>query len=308
MSTIIQLLEQYPALTPSERSAVDARLEGQPEWAEAWAEARRLAAFADALDVTARDVARAAVDRRMGYAVPDAEAIDRAIAADPALAAEAARVSARLGEVETAAEDPIARFERLSGLTVPTPSSTSESSPSEGSTAVRPLLTPRPAARRLRLAPLAAAAGVLIVVYGGLFVVSASSVSPRQQVAALSEVETTVPDALRGPGALADADDLADALGPIDDARRSTLGLFPRYDADALDEAADALAAVARDADPRSWVSQEARLALGRVLVQQGRDAEAVRVLGGLVREGSYRASLARRLLDFVRTENTEAD
>ena len=52
---------------------------------------------------------------------------------------------------------------------------------------------------------------------------------------------------------------------------------------------------------PTSWIAQEARLAQGRVLLHLGRDAEAARVLGGLVEQGSYRGSVARRLLDALR-------
>ena len=122
-------------------------------------------------------------------------------------------------------------------------------------------------------------------------------------MAALGEVEAIPPPVLRGTKGPSAADRLTPALEAVAAARRSTLGLFPRYDEAALDEAAAALAAVAADADPRSMASQEARLALGRVRLHQGRDAEAARVLGGLVAQGSYRASVARRLLDYIRAQ-----
>ena len=150
--------------------------------------------------------------------------------------------------------------------------------------------------RRGRLARRGAAVLLVLgLVYAGLGAASALSRSPRQQVAALGEVE-----ALAGPAG-PEAERLAAAARAVRRARRSTLGLFPTYDAAGLDAAADALAAAAEGADGRSWVSQEARLALGRVLLYRARDAEAARVLGGLVREGGYRGPAARRLLDIVR-------
>ena len=304
MPEITDLLDQYPSLTLDERLAVDARVRDQAEWAEAWAEARQLAMLADALDITPEDVARAAVDRRMGNDVPDAEAVDRALASDTALAAEAARTAARLDALDAASADPVARFERLSGLLLDPPTSAPQPAtprPPRAGSRLRPLL------RRLQLVPLAAA-GLLVALYGSLLTLSSTSDTPRQQVAALSEIETAVPDVLRGPDAISGSDQLAEALATIEDARHSVLGLFPRYDGEDLNAAAPELADVVRGADPRSWVSQEARLALGRVLVYQGRDTEAARVLGGLVREGSYRASAARRLLDFVRSPAAQAD
>ncbi len=291
MSDIVSLLDAYPTLSPPERAAADLRLRDLPEWAEAYAEARRLAALVDAATAPpdADDVARATVGRRMG----------RALAAFPDMAAETDRVEARLRELEAGVEDPIARFERLTGSTLPeAPALGGDSLPG------RARLDRSPAAPARRRAPRwVAAVAAVTVAYAVVLAVSTAAVPERARVAGLSEIETVTPPVLRGPDRAADSEQLARALGAVRDARRSTHGLFPHYDAARLDAAADSLATVARQADPTSWVSQEARLAWGRVLVYRGRDAEAARVLGGLVEQGSYRGSAARRLLDALRDE-----
>ncbi|PAP76089.1 hypothetical protein [Rubrivirga marina] len=293
MTDIALLLDDYPALSPDERAAVDARVAGRPEWAEAHAEARRLAAFVDA--ATDRDDRpERAVARRFGSPLLDSASGERAEGDDA--------IDARLDAIAAEAEDPLRRYERLTGHVLgdtPAPGGDSASGPLT-------LLEPAPARPRLRLvraSTWAAAAAVLLGAYGGLFTVSAALVPERAQVAALGEIEADPPPVLRGDEAVPEADRLAAALGAVDEARRSTLGLFPTYDAATLDAAAAEIEAVVEEADATSWASQEARLALGRILLYRGRDAEAVRVLGTLVEQGSYRGADARRLLDFVRRD-----
>lgn len=141
-------------------------------------------------------------------------------------------------------------------------------------------------------------AALLAVAYGSFWIASAASLSERQRVADLGELSARDAAALSDP----QAGRLAEAVRTVEGARRSTLGLWPRYDGDALDAAARVLAEVVAEASPETSASQEARLALGRVLVLRERDAEAARVLGSLVRQGGYRAPEARRLLDWIRT------
>ncbi len=92
------------------------------------------------------------------------------------------------------------------------------------------------------------------------------------------------------------------ALDAVVEAEDAPLALFPAYDSTALNAAAADLARLVAVAGPHTPVSQEGRLALGRIRLYQARDAEAARVLGSLVRQGGYRGPEARRLLDFIRT------
>jgi len=145
-------------------------------------------------------------------------------------------------------------------------------------------------------------AAALLVAYGGLAAVSAAQQTDRARLADLADLASYAPIATRGAGADPLAERLDAALDGVDDARRTTLGLFPRFDSARLDAVAVDLAGISSAADPASSVSQEARLALARVRLHQGRDGEAVRLLAALVGEQSYRAAEARRLLDAVRT------
>ena len=302
MTDITTLLDAYPALSAAERAQVDARLADLPEWAGALAEAHRLADLVDAATapIDADALARHAVDRRMGLASDD-DAIAEARARDPELDAEAERIEAHLRDLEAGAEDPLRRYERLTGLFF-------SEAPAVGgdSLAARPLLdrppAPPPRTTRWRAPRWLAAAAVLLVAYGAAFAVSTATQPERARVAALTDIDAVPPSVLRGGDpADAQAEELTEALDAVHGARRSVLGLFPTYDAEALTAAAARLGTIADQAGPTSWIAQEARLAQGRVLLHLGRDAEAARVLGGLVEQGSYRGSVARRLLDALR-------
>ena len=304
--TLDERLDAYPLLPPDERAAVAREAAAHPEWAARLADAQALAATLDVAApsaVTAADVARRETDRLLGHATPDADRIDAAIAADTALAAEAERVRARLAVLAATAEPPAAQFARL---TAAAPAPTDDRR-------VRRAVADRVAGDRAPAAPVRAqrtagfrrvlvAASVCVVAYTAALVGSSATRPERDRVADLREL-SFAPSAMRGDGDSAEAARLADALKAVDDARQTTLGLFPRYDANALTAAANELAAVAASAEPASAVAQEARFALGRVRLQQGRDDEAARLLGALVRDGSYRAPEARRLLDWIRAQ-----
>ncbi|WP_412061558.1 hypothetical protein [Rubrivirga sp. IMCC45206] len=289
-------LDEFPALSPAERAEIERALAGRPDLADALDEARRLAALVDAARARP-DPGQSVVGRRLGLD-------GLSMPADPEAAARLAR---RIDALDADAEDVVARFERLTGRTLPplatddTPAAEARPSPEAPLRTLVDRPPARPARARWRRASTwARAAAVLLVGYGALFLASQASVPERAQIAALGEIAVDEP-ALRSADPAPDADRLIAAAQAVRDARRSTLGLFPSYDATALDAAAADLADLADAADRRTWVSQEARLALGRVLLHRGRDADAARVLGDLVEQGGYRAPVARRLLDAVR-------
>ena len=292
MTDLDRLLDDYPALSPDERAHADRRLAKHPERAAEWADARRLAERLDAArpdpggDLPGDDLARRAVERRMR-----GQALD-----EPGDNPESARVEARLDQFESQAEDPVARFERMTGRALGSP--TSGPGPAGGdSVSARPFVLTVPA-RRSRVPSVSGVVAVLAAVYGGLWIASAQSATPRDRLADLGGIEAQSPP---GAGAERAAESLAGASQSVRDARQSTLLLFPRYDPAGLDAAAGMLAEVASGAGAATWVSQEARLSLGRVHLARQRDLDAARVLGGLVREGGYRAPAARRLLDAIR-------
>ena len=330
MSPLSDRLDDYAALPPDDRAALDREAAASPADAALLADARR---FADLLDAAARvggtvspdDLAAYLTDRALGLVPDDADRIAAALAADPGLRAEADAMQAHL-DVLGAAEDPLAQFERLSGQRLAGPldaapdaatpaaetpaaetSAASRREPARlvGRSPDRAAATP-PRKRLVSARRVLVAAAFVVLAYGGLFAASAVTSGPqteRERVADLPDLASYAAPTLRGTPGDPLAARLDAALDAVAGARRTTLGLFPRTDGAALDAASNDLAALIAEANAGSTVSQEARLALARVRLHQSRDDEAVRLLGGLVQEQSYRATEARRLLDFIRTQ-----
>ena len=269
MTDLALLLDLYPALSPEERLGVEARVAAAPEWAEALDEAQRFAALLDAAGPRP--------------APPPAGGDGQA--ADPE--DEAERDAARLRALLAHVEDPARKFERLTGRSLP--------SPPEPPAPPRPVDGDRGRAGRWVAGVVAGAA----VLWGGVAAASSAATPERTRVADVAALAHVGP--IPSGGADRVVARLGRALDEATQARRFAPGQPPQYDADALASAATDLAWIAARAEPGSAVAQEARLAQGRVLLQLGRDADAARALGALVREGGYRAPEARRLLDWVR-------
>lgn len=294
MPDLTHRLDVFPALSPDERAALarEVAASGDAALTAALAEAEAFAALLDAA-AAPPDLAQHLADERLGHATDPALAAR--IARDPALRAEAERIGTRLDALAAASEDPVAQFERLSGHTL------------KVARVERPRAADRPAApasrsarvSRLRLVRgLAVAAAVCIAAYAGLSAVSGARLSEPARVADLDAALDYRTPTLRGgadPGA-----PLADAIDGLAEARHTTLGLFPRYDAAGLDAAATELDRVAEAAGAGSSVQQEALLTLARVRLYQERYAEAAAPLRRLVALGDYAAPEARRLLDYV--------
>lgn len=260
--------------------------------------------------VTADDVARRETDRALGHTTRDAARIDAAVAADADLAAEAERVRERLRRLGEEMESPAAQFARLTGRTLDATEATRAvpAAPPRRAHGRQTFVSDRAAAapprqHRMRaVRRVLVSACVVLVAYGGAAAVSSQQRPERARMASLNELTDWTPPQTRGD-ADADAEALAVALEQVDDARRTTLGLFPRYEREELDAAASELRELATRADASTSVGQEARFALARVRLYQARDADAARLLGALVRDGSYRAPEARRLIDWIRAQ-----
>ena len=288
---------------------MDAYVAANPEWADALDEARQLAALLDRhrSGTSPVDVAEAVAGEALGQS-PRPE-VDDALAADPALQAHADTVRQRIDELAAEMEDPVSQFERLTGraaspLTLVTTGAlpdrqANSGRPRAGDRAPEPTVRPgRP--RMAWMRPLMVAAAVVVVAYSGLFVVSTQTLTDRDRLADLASLSDYEPLRLRG-GEADDLDTRLDvALDGVDDARRSTLGLFPRYDEAALDEVATDLEDIVSAAAPNSSVHEEALFALARVRFAQEREAPARAALDALVEGGRARAPEARRLLDAL--------
>ncbi len=287
MTDIATRLTEYPALAPDQRGEVDAYVADHPEWVEQHAEAQAFAALLDA-------ALEGGVDGQAPEGPPGREESPDAVG-----------FRERHDDL-AATEDPVRKFERLTGRSLDPVPGVGGNGQARG----LPAAPDRPAARaagRARLVPrwVPAMVAVLVVAYGGLYALSSASISERAQLAALGELSEYAAPTLRGADDPQDLSARLDAaLDHVDEARESTLGLYPRYDDAALTAVAADLGAISTEAEPGTSVAQEARLALGRVYLYLGRDGDAARVLGTLVREGGYRASAARRLLDYIRAQD----
>lgn len=299
MSSLSDRLDAYDALSPDARAdlarAVDAS--GDAGLRERLRQEEALDALV-AAGSPAFDVAAYVTDRRLGRPIDLAS--EARIAADPALSAEAARVDARLDAMADGMEDPIAKLERMTGHRV-----TPTAAGARGRAADRRAAPATRAARigRMRLVRgLAVAAAFVVAAYGGLALVSGAALPERARVADLDAALEYRQPTLRGDAAADPGAPLVAALDRLDAARTSTLGLFPRYDARALDDVAAELRRVADDAaaDRQSAVRQEALLTLGRVRLYQDDREAAARVLREVVAMGDYAAPEARRLLDYA--------
>lgn len=273
-------LREYPALTAAERAEVDALAASRPDLHDAWTEARALAAVLDAAR-SPDDLASQVVDEHLGIGRDAPPAPDE---------------RAALERIAEDLEDPLAQFERLTGHTLPPPL---EDHSGDGRPTDRParLAADRGAVHaRPRLARRFALSVVALVgLYGAAFATSSLTTPERVRVAEVSDVST----AFRPVRGAELSDRYATAVALLEDAQTSTLGLFPRTDADALDAAADAFAEIAREA-PDDGFGKEAALALGRIRLLQGRDEEARVALDAVMAQGGYRAPDAARLLDYL--------
>ncbi len=325
MNSLSERLDTYAALPPEERAVIEHEVaaSGSTAAAAALAAAQSLARVLDAAarpgaSVTDDDLAAYLADQSLGLTPHDPDRIEAALADDDSLRARADAMRARLGLLDSHTPDePLGdRFERLFGHglpaegapdTAPAEAPHTRRTPERPAAAARPAAAPPRARRRMVTRALAVVGALAVVAYGGLYQFGPQlQNSPEERVriavADLADLPSYAPMVTRGAETDALAERLDAALDAVADARRTTLGLFPRYDEDRLSAAATDLAALVGASTPSTSVSQEARFALARVRLHQHRDTEAVRLLGALVREQSYRAPEARRLIDFVRT------
>ena len=145
-----------------------------------------------------------------------------------------------------------------------------------------------------------------LVLYGALFAAGRLSQSKMERLAVVEEerlrVEGYGPGETR-PGASTAADSTGldqrylRGLRLLRAARTTTLGLFPRYDPATLRRAQRSLEAVAREAEPGSFMQLEALFFLGKVRLAQGDKAGATEALRNVVAGGGRLGPEAQDLL-----------
>ncbi len=298
----------YSALEPAEQRDVEHYVQAHPELATMLEDAKaferllREARLLEADQPGDDALAYYAVTHRLGgHPAPawlqDAfDRIEARLQADPALAARYEHLARRIAELE-AGHDAVEQFERLTGHRLP------PSAP-----ASLPVAAVRPPARRpLRLLRarrwIVAAAVALVAFFGALWLAGRLAVPPSHRLAALDPADFEAGDLrLRSAGPLLatpSADDrYRQAVALLRQARTATLGLFPRYDAARLAEAAVLLEGVAGQEAEGAPLQLEAYYLLGKVRLLQQDRAGAEAALRQVVERADWRAAEAAALLE----------
>lgn len=331
MDNVEEQILSYPHLSVDRQREVEVYVEEHPEWAPLLRDVRGLESFvrggADeggetSLDVllTAYVVVRHVQERgEVSTALERLfEALEERLKNEPELRERVDAIRHRLERAE-ARLDPVSHVEELTGHSL-APEENQASASSEARSASETNASERAPTvalfdwiGRLPLAVRGVGAAVVLLfgTYAALFVASEASQSTLGRLAAV-DVSTQMVESYYSTntrGALPSADTLTadglylEALSTLRDARTSTLGLFPRYDSTALEEAETKLKRVLDQTESGSFLALEVQFYLGKVALAQER-VEAARDRFEMVvkREGRL-AEDARRILQTLRAE-----
>ena len=330
MDDVEEQILSYSQLSDAEKQAVEAYVEDHPEWAPLLRDVRALEATAREarVDPAAADdplLAAYVVARHLGTgdespALAEAfEALERRMEEEPALRERVEAARQRLQNAE-AAIDPASQFEELTGHSLPAEASPVPAGRSANAT---PAADRDPAAPttsvvdRLMGLPLAvrgvgAVVVLLLGTYAALFVASTASQSALDRLAAVDVGDQMVESyySTNTRSATAPTRDTAqagtlylDALATLRGARTSTLGLFPSYDTDAVEQAEAQLKRVLDRTEQDSFLALEAQFYLGKAHLAQGQVAAARNRFAAVVEREGRLAEEARRILDALQEE-----
>lgn len=321
MDDVEEQILSYPHLSVEEQREVEAYVESNPEWASLLRDVRSIEGLSEggqadlpsdallATYVTVKHLHPESVPQGLQSAFSTLEA---RIEEDEALRRDLKAAQRRIQEAE-AAVDPVSHFEALTGHRLDvegTPEHTPEAEPSEVHETPPSLLEVF-----LNLPVLlrrgAVAVVVLVGLYGGLYGVSSAMQSPLDRLAAVevsSQVIENYADAnLRSPVPEADTlsvdEQYLDALSTLRNARGSTLGLFPRYDNEALARAKQGFNQVLAQVEPESFLALEARFYLGKIALAQEEVETARRHFKTVVKGSGRQADEAYEILKTLQQE-----
>jgi len=307
MQHIQERILLYFDLPESEQASVEQHIREHPELEALFAESKALHTMLKAAREDAQPDASALIDYVLFSSItvgnPPADVAARharteaVVREHPELQAQVEAIRSSLHRLTETAEDPIARFDRLTmrdqGL-------------SSAPAADREAIARRQGMRMFRPIRLALAACLTFVAVYGVLAVMSWQLQPER--ARLAQLHNTaeVFDELRFRGQDSSPDDLVESLEILREARSSTLGLFPSYDGDRLDAAAELAARVAADEDQTTLQRGQAHYILGKIRMYQGRDVEAAQALQTVIDNQVPGAEDARRLLDFIGAQQVQ--
>ncbi len=323
MNDVEEQILSYPHLSEEEQREVEAYVESNPEWAPLLRDVRAIEGLpahvqtdllSDALLATyviIQHLHPEEVPSRLKSALAQFE--DR-LEEDKALRRKVDAARRRLEEAE-AAIDPVSHFEELTGHTLEceTESEGAERTEPASDEVRQPI---RSVLEVLLNLPLlvrrgAVVAAILLVLYGGLYGVSRVTQSPLDRLATVEVssqvVENYAHADLRSPVPESDTlsvdDRYLEALSILRNARVSTLGLFPRYDSEALKKAEQRLEEVLEQVEPASFLALEAHFYLGKISLAQKEVDAARRHFKTVVKEEGRAADESYEILKILQRE-----
>ena len=326
MNDVEEKILSYPHLPVDEKREIEAYVESHPEWAPLLQDVRSIEHLSVNWQSDLPSDALLATYVTVRYLHPDGmqdvspqlqaalSKVDARIESEETLRHEVEVARRRLKEAE-ATVDPVSQFEALTEHTldeVPHPGWAEESnSASSGTQDASPSLW-EIFLNLPRLARYGAVAAVLLVVaYGGLYGVSQATQSPLDRLAAVEVsdqvVESYADTNLRSPAPESEASSVdqqyLEGLSVLQRARTSTLGLFPRYDAEALAQAEQRFEQVLEQVEPDSFLALEAHFYLGKISLAQNEVDTARNHFKTVVRQEGRQAREAYDILKTLQQE-----
>lgn len=330
MQNVEEQILAYPHLPVEKQREVEAYVEDHPEWASLLRDVRSLESltreqeteFSSGALVTTYVVAKHLHPGEVSSELKEAfRRLEQTMEDDPALRERVEAAQRRVEEAE-AAIDPVSHFEELTGHAlqpdVDKASASAESAaaarePARGRDALAPIRSFVDELFRLPLAVRAAGAAVALLLgtYVVLFAASEASQSPLDRLATVDvsnqvvdNYASTATRSATSPADTTTADQLyIDALTAVQDARTSTLGLFPSYDAEKLERAEQLLEQVLDRTESGSFLALEAHYYLGKTHLAQEQIEVARSHFKTVVKQEGRMAEEARDILETLQEE-----
>jgi TolA-binding protein len=333
MNDLEEKILSYPHLSGEEQREIEAYVEEHPEWAPLLRDVRSVEGLSANVraDLPSDSLLATYVivqhlhpngDRELSEELRTAfTRLEARIEEEEPLRREVEAAKRRLQEAESSI-DPVAQFETLTEHSLrpelgaessknKTPDSDAEASPRTSPSWWEAVLA---LPRFARLG--GAVAAVLMALYAGLYGASVATQSTLDRLAA-PEVSEQVVDSytsaeMRTAGSATEGasvdDQYLDALSHLRAAHVSTLGLFPRYDAERLDQARQGFGQVLEEVEPSSFLALEAHFYLGKIALAQDDIATARTHFKTVVQREGRQAQAAYEILKTLQREYEEGN
>jgi anti-sigma-K factor RskA len=316
MNDVEEQILSYPHLSAEEQREVEAYVESNPEWASLLRDVRSIEALSASAQTDLPSDPLLATYVTVRHLHPEEDVppgldtafskLETRIEHDVSLRQKVDAAQRQLREAE-AAIDPVSHFEALTEHTLEKETEPASTESPDTAPSLLEVFLNLP-----RLARWGAVVAVVLVgTYGALYGVSQATQSTLDRLAAVEVsdqvVENYATTELRGAQSgtdTASADDqYLEALSTLREARSSTLGLFPQYDPERLEQAKQGLDRVLEQVKPGSFLALEAHFYLGKIALAQEEVDAARRHFKTVVQREGRRTDEAYEILKTIQQE-----